>query len=107
MTKHTDVQHGVIVEEEVELTLSELCRSCAVHAEVIISMVDEGILEPRGTVPTEWRFPGPALVRIERALRLQQDLDINLAGVALVVDLLDEIDTLRAQLRALERAHLK
>ena len=32
-------------------------------------------------------------------MRLQRDLGINLAGVALVMDLLDEIEELRGRLR--------
>ena len=35
-------------------------------------------------------------------LRLQQDLQINLAGVALALDLLDEIESLRALIYRLE-----
>jgi chaperone modulatory protein CbpM len=34
-------------------------------------------------------------------LRLQHDFDIDLAGAALALDLLDEIEALRARLRAL------
>jgi chaperone modulatory protein CbpM len=36
-------------------------------------------------------------------MRLQRDLGINLAGVALAIDLLDEIEDLRAQLCRLQR----
>jgi chaperone modulatory protein CbpM len=35
------------------------------------------------------------------ALRLQRDLDMDLAGVALALELLDEIASLRARLRAM------
>jgi chaperone modulatory protein CbpM len=35
------------------------------------------------------------------ALRLQRDLDIDLAGAALALELLDEIESLRARLRAM------
>jgi ATP-dependent Clp protease ATP-binding subunit ClpB len=58
-------------------------------------------LEPRGQEPGQWRFRGQALRRIDRALNLQRDLDINLAGVELVLDLLDEIDALRSRVRTL------
>jgi ATP-dependent Clp protease ATP-binding subunit ClpB len=58
-------------------------------------------LEPRGQEQGQWRFRGQALRRIDRALNLQRDLDINLAGVELVLDLLDEIDALRSRVRTL------
>jgi chaperone modulatory protein CbpM len=34
-------------------------------------------------------------------MRLQRDLGINLAGIAVALDLLDEVETLRARLRRL------
>jgi chaperone modulatory protein CbpM len=35
-------------------------------------------------------------------MRLQSDLGVNLAGAALALQLLDEIESLRAQVRAME-----
>ena len=43
------------------------------------------------------------MLRLVRALNLQRDLDINPAGAALALELLDEIDHLRERLRTLER----
>jgi chaperone modulatory protein CbpM len=40
--------------------------------------------------------------RARRALRLQRDLDLNLAGAALALDLLDEVEILRERVRVLE-----
>ncbi len=90
-----------ILEEETQLTLRDLCRACSVHAERIIELVEEGILEPAGTDIIEWRFTGTSLIRARTAIRLQQDLHINTAGVALALDLMDEIEELRRQLSAL------
>jgi len=39
------------------------------------------------------------LQRARTALRLTHDLELNAPGAALVLDLLDQIDTLRARLR--------
>jgi chaperone modulatory protein CbpM len=94
---------GTIVEEVAHLTLGELCRTCAIHADAIISMVEEGLLEPQGNRPETWSFPGTAVRRVEVTLRLQKDLQINLAGAALVLDLLEEMQQLRAKIRTLER----
>jgi chaperone modulatory protein CbpM len=102
MNSEQDTRIGILLDESVEFSLSEICRSCHVHAEVIVQLVEVGVLEPRGREPGQWRFPGYALRRVERALNLQRDLEINLAGVALVLDLLDEIDQLRSRLRMLE-----
>ncbi|HEB96617.1 MAG TPA: MerR family transcriptional regulator [Sedimenticola thiotaurini] len=99
-----EILSGHILEEEVQLTLGELSRSCAVQAVHIMELVEEGILEPRGgRDPLEWRFSGDSLRRARTALRLQQDLDVNLSGAALIIDLLDQVEQLRRQLRLLQR----
>jgi chaperone modulatory protein CbpM len=90
-----------ILEEQTQLTLADLCRACAVHAERIIELVDFGVLEPQGREPARWIFVGASLHRARKALRLQRDLGIDLAGAALALELLDEIDTLRTRLRAM------
>jgi chaperone modulatory protein CbpM len=90
---------GQVVEEEMELTLIELCDACDAPQEQIMVWVLEGVLEPRGQQPQEWRFGGAALQRARLALRLTRDLEINPAGVALALDLLDEIAALETQLK--------
>lgn len=90
-----------ILEEQTQLTLADLCRACAVHEAQIIELVDVGVLEPLGREPAHWRFGGASLHRARMALRLQRGLDMDLAGVALALELLDEIDSLRTRLRAM------
>jgi chaperone modulatory protein CbpM len=92
---------GVILEEQTQLTLAEISRGCAVHAECIIELVEEGVLAPTGHDPRGWRFTGVQLRRASVALRLQRDLGINLAGVALALDLLDELNAVRARLNSI------
>ncbi len=92
---------GRRLDEEATLSLAELSRACAVHAERIMDLVEEGILEPSGRDPLRWRFSGASLRRARIALHLQRDLDINLPGVALALDLLEEIDRLERLLNRL------
>ncbi|SAL75561.1 Chaperone modulatory protein CbpM [Caballeronia terrestris] len=93
----TSYLEGEIVEEEVEFTLVELCRVSGASEEQLTMWISEGAFEPRGVRPEEWRFGGAALRRVRTASRLARDLEINAAGIALALDLLDEIDALRAQ----------
>lgn len=86
-------------DEDGILTLRDLSRACAMHAEWVIELVEEGVLDPTGRDLTNWRFPAASLRRARIASRLQSDLGINLAGVALALDLLEEIETLRKRLR--------
>ena len=93
----------ISVDRQIELSLLELCTACGLHAERLIEMVQEGVLEPHGLAPSDWRFDSLALQRARITLRLQRDLDINLAGAALVLDLLEELQSLRRRTRLLER----
>lgn len=90
---------GTIVEEELSFTLVDLSRVCRVETSRLVALVEEGVLQPAGKAPEEWRFGGTALRRAQQALRLGRDLELSAAGTALVLDLLDEIDTLKARLR--------
>lgn len=93
---------GTILEEEVVLSLGELCRASQLSAERVIEMAEEGIIEPVGRSPERWRFRGVSLQRIRCAQRLEDDLGVNAAGVALVLELLDELERLRARLGRFE-----
>lgn len=93
---------GTILEEEVVLSLGELCRASQLSAERVIELVHAGVVEPTGRSPDSWRFHGVSLQRIRCARRLRQDLDVNWAGAALALDLLDEIHRLRARLDRFE-----
>jgi chaperone modulatory protein CbpM len=89
----------VIVEQEVQFTLEELSRACGTDSAQLILLVDEGILDPGGQNPRDWVFSGLSLRRARTALRMARDLQLGVEGAALVLDLLDEIEGLRSQLR--------
>lgn len=86
---------GIVLDEDMGLTLRELCQLCKANAEQIMAMVDEGLVAPRGSQVQDWHFDGTCVKRVQIALRLQQDLHVNLAGAALVLDLLEELQELR------------
>ena len=88
----------LIVDEDIRLDLDELGRSLRCDVELIVTLVYEGVLEPQGESPADWRFAGTALQRARRAVRLARDLEINPPGVALVLELMDEIRRLEAAL---------
>jgi chaperone modulatory protein CbpM len=89
---------GDVLDETLELTLAELCQACRLSAEEVIELVEEGIVEPQGRTATDWRFQGIYVRRVYRAVRLHRDLGVNWPGAALALDLLEEIEALRARL---------
>lgn len=93
---------GTILEEEVVLSLSELSLAARLSTKRVVELVEEGVVEPMGREPGNWTFRGTSLRRIRCARRLERDLGVNTAGIALVLDLLDEVERLRARLERLE-----
>lgn len=90
-----------LIDEQTTFTLVELCRSCAVEAEFIEAMIEQGILEPTGRRGRHWSFSSSSLRRTRVTLHLQRDLGVNLAGAALALDLLERIEELNARVRAM------
>ena len=93
---------GEILEDKREVTLAELCRTARLPAEYVIELVEHGIIEPAGREPSVWHFEGLCVRRVRRVRRLQRDLGVNLAGAALALDLLEEMDRLHERIRRLE-----
>lgn len=97
--------HGVILEDQTSLTLAEVGRACAVDSEMVLALIDEGIFSPHSPVPPGpdsalWRFSGLHLHRAKVAVRLHHDLGVNLAGAALALQLMDELQALRQAVSA-------
>lgn len=93
---------GEIFEEDIELSLADLCRACQLPAERVFELVEQGVVEPIGRDPARWRFQGISVPRVRRAQRLERDLGVNVAGAALAIELLEELERLRTRLRRLE-----
>lgn len=94
---------GVLLDERTELSVGEICRACSGSTSWVIELVEEGVLEPVGDEQTSWRFSAVSLHKAQVARRLQQDLDINTAGIALALDLMEEMEVLRARLSRFEK----
>ena len=90
--------HGSVVDDDTEMTLVELCQACSVHEDDVRVWVSEGVLHPSAEPGQPMRFRGASLRRARVAVRLTRDLELNTPGVALALDLLDEIHELRSQL---------
>ena len=104
MTNH-GILTGVVIDETIEFDLDELCRVCGVSTEWLITLVEEGVLEPEGSDHRNWRFNGNCLRRVRIARELETDLGVNLPGAALALELLDEVERLRKHIALLKPQH--
>lgn len=85
-------------DDELEFDVAQLARACRCDVDLLVALVHEGAIGAAGDDPADWRFEGAVLQRARLAIRLARDLDVNPPGVALALDLLDELAALRAQL---------
>jgi chaperone modulatory protein CbpM len=93
-----DVFEGQLL-EEAWLTLEQVAAACPVEPEWLVRRIEEGFFPQATGVAGVWRFGGAALVRARRMRRLERDFDAVPEMAALVADLLEEMDALRARLR--------
>ncbi|MBE0485493.1 chaperone modulator CbpM [Marinobacter sp.] len=86
-------------------TLREVCERGDCHAEFVIKLVNYGIIAPveEGPEARQWQFDVDALTRLQKALRLQRDLKLNLPGLAVSLDLLDEVQAMRRDIARLNQ----
>ncbi|WP_414040587.1 chaperone modulator CbpM [Acidithiobacillus sp. M4-SHS-6] len=56
-----------------------------------VQLVRYGVIHPEGSGPQHWRFRSLDLYRARLSRRLARDLEIDLAGAALAVDLLERL----------------
>jgi hypothetical protein len=83
------------------LTLEEVAARCALHPELVRRLFVLGLIDAAEGYAELFR--PEVTLRIQRILRLRRDLGVNYNAAALVLDLLDRIDTLEARLHYLEQ----
>jgi len=84
----------IVEDEDYYVTLIHVCNQCRTTPEMIIKMVNEGILNPTGKGKEEWRFSISSIDTVLTVQRLQNDLNVNLAGAALAIQLLEKVKKL-------------
>jgi len=87
----------------VELTLEEVCEIADVPTEIMIMIVEEGILEPKGTSPNEWNFDTHMLNIAKRASRVHRDFAIEWTGIPLYLDMIEKLEKLRSENKSLKQ----
>jgi MerR family transcriptional regulator/heat shock protein HspR len=79
------------------LSLEMLAAHVDMHPAVVERFIDCGLLEPTGREGGELFFDPAAVPRLRTIRRLRDNLGINLAGIAVILDLLDRLCTLQRE----------
>lgn len=87
----------------IALNMTQFCQTADMPAAYVIEIVEHGILEPQGKRPDDWLFDANALPVARRAAKLRNDLALEWGGVALALDLLGELEHMRAENRMLRQ----
>lgn len=88
----------LLIDEDERLDLMQFAHACGTTIAYVEEMILEGLLVPGGERPAI-EFGAQEIMRVRRALRLQRTFDASLPSVAVMLDLLDEIERLRTQMR--------
>lgn len=82
----------------------DLCASANISANYMLELVEYNIAVPiTGAQPQEWQFNIATVKLVNKAARLHRDLDIDWADIALVLNLLEEIETLKNENKQLKQ----
>lgn len=93
-----------VLDQGTRFTLREVCERGDVHAEFVVKLVSYGVIAPIEEGPaSSWSFDAGALSRLRKAQRLQRDLKLNMPGLAMSLELLDDIHELRREVARLNQ----
>ena len=91
-----------ISEQDCWLSSDELCECIDISSALLLELVEHSIAMPlEGDVIEQWRFSVANLHQIKKATRIQRDLALDWSGIALILQLLDERETLEHEVNAL------
>ena len=93
------VYEGTLIDEDKTLNLVELSERCMTSENEIAEIVFEGVIHPVKIQEESWRFSRETLWRVKKVKRLRRDLELNMAGAALTMQLLDRIEELEKMIR--------
>ena len=92
-----------ILLEDTMLSLDELATSCQVSREWVIERVQWGLLQNEdliNTDPASWIFDSRSFMRVKRIIAIERDFECNPELAGLIADMIEEIEFLRARLKA-------
>ncbi len=92
----TDALQGLLLDEVEVVSRADLCDNGWVTSEELDLLIALGLVRQRGD-----GYPAVCLSIVRRAARLKRGLEADWESVAVIMDLLQEIEALKNELRSL------
>lgn len=92
-----------VFDEDYRISLDELREMLNIEDDFLEQLLAVGLIEPIDATEHDLLLDASAFQRVHTAVRLQRDLNINIEGIALALELLDELNNLRNKIQILER----
>jgi DNA-binding transcriptional MerR regulator len=80
-----------------ELTLDALASCAGIHPELVERLIEAGLIEPVEHSGASRRFDVSAVSRLRVIERLRCELGINLAGIAVILEMLERLRGLESE----------
>lgn len=77
--------------------VEQVCLVVEISRPELIQVIELGIVEPLGDSPEDWRFDNDMLSALRRAQRLHRQLEVGWPGIALAMQLLDQVEQLQTE----------
>jgi len=87
--------------EREQFTLEGLAACTGVHPRLITCFVEYGLIEPIQPAGGQPLFDAACIARLRMIERLRHDLGANLAGIAVILDLLKRLTALQREVEQL------
>ncbi len=103
MTDSKNTITAVIIEDEQCISLEELCQAINAEPKFVVELIEHELITPQGKSDRDWVFDEICLRRSKKAMSFKHDLNVNLEGIALALDLLDRIDSMQSEMVYLQK----
>jgi len=94
---------GFIMDETIPFTLTEIRQQYAIDEALLMEMIEYGLIPSEVIAVEEYSVDYATVRRIQSALRLQRDLEINIPGIVMILDLLEELEQVQQELAVLRK----
>lgn len=92
-----------MIEQYITLSLDDICQAVELPEQSFVELVEHGIITPVGELPSQWSFDLTMVSIAKRASRLHRDLELDWAAIAVIVELIEERDSLKFENDALKQ----